>query len=65
MGSGTVAVECIRTGRDYIGSEINPEYVEIIERRIMDTDKSIPKTKLADYFEVCHSIFVGIGEEHD
>lgn len=52
MGSGTVAVECIRTGRDYIGSEINPEYVEIIEKRIRDTDKSLPKTKLADFFEV-------------
>ena len=52
MGSGTVAIECIKTDRDYIGSEINPEYVKIIEKRIEDTDKSIPKTKLADFFEV-------------
>ena len=52
MGSGTVAVECMRTGRNYLGSEINPDYIPIIEKRIRDTDRSIPKTKLENYFEV-------------
>lgn len=52
MGSGTVAVECMRTGRNYIGSEINPDYIPIIEKRIRDADKSIPKTKLGDFFDI-------------
>jgi modification methylase len=34
MGSGTTALACIALGRNYIGSEINPEYVEMAERRI-------------------------------
>lgn len=29
MGSGTTAVACIRTGRNYIGFEMNPEYYEV------------------------------------
>lgn len=51
MGSGTTAVECIKTGRNYIGSEINPDYISIIEKRIRKTDKSIPKTKLEDFYD--------------
>ena len=34
MGSGTVAVACIKQKRDYIGFELNPEYVKIAEERI-------------------------------
>lgn len=37
MGSGTTAVACIRTGRDYIGFELNPEYHAIAQQRIADT----------------------------
>ena len=33
-GSGTTAVACIKTGRRFIGSEINQEYVKIAERRM-------------------------------
>ena len=36
MGSGTTGVACQRTGRKFIGIELNPEYVEIAERRIGD-----------------------------
>jgi len=34
MGSGTTAIACIKTGRNYIGSEISPIYCEIAEKRI-------------------------------
>ena len=34
MGSGTTGVACIRTGRHFIGIEIDKEYFEIAEKRI-------------------------------
>lgn len=34
MGSGTTGVACVRTGRKFIGIEINPQYFEIAHRRI-------------------------------
>jgi len=34
LGSGTTAVACIRTGRHYIGMEIDPTYFEIAQKRI-------------------------------
>ena len=36
IGSGTTAVAAIRTGRHYIGFEIEPAYCEIAERRIRE-----------------------------
>ena len=33
MGSGTTGVACIRTGRRFIGIEIEPKYFEIAKRR--------------------------------
>lgn len=33
-GAGTVGVVCAKTGREYIGIELNPEYVEMANRRI-------------------------------
>ena len=35
MGSGTTAVAAIRTGRHFVGYEINPDYVELARKRIM------------------------------
>ena len=35
-GSGTVGVVALRHGRDFLGIELNPEYVEMAERRIVD-----------------------------
>lgn len=37
MGSGTTAEACLRTGRNYIGFELNPEYHAIAMQRIEDT----------------------------
>lgn len=34
MGSGTTAVACLRTGRNYIGYEISPEYCALARNRI-------------------------------
>jgi DNA modification methylase len=36
-GSGTVAVVALRAGRDFIGIDLNPEYVEMARRRIEGT----------------------------
>jgi site-specific DNA-methyltransferase (adenine-specific) len=37
IGSGTTAIACIHTNRQYIGFDINHEYIKISERRIKDT----------------------------
>lgn len=34
MGSGTTGVACLRTGRNFIGCEIDPAYFEIARKRI-------------------------------
>jgi modification methylase len=34
FGAGTTGLVARRHGRNYIGCELNPEYVEIAERRI-------------------------------
>jgi DNA modification methylase len=36
-GSGTVGVVALRAGRDFIGIELNPEYLEMARRRIEGT----------------------------
>ena len=40
-GSGTTAVVALLNGRDYIGIELNPEYIKIAEDRIKD---EVPQT---------------------
>lgn len=39
LGTGSTAVAAIHTGRSCIGIEINPEYVDIAERRIKENKK--------------------------
>jgi len=56
MGSGTVALVAIRHGRDYIGCDISPEYVEMAERRIADFDPYQP-TPVGDDGDVQLSLF--------
>ena len=36
LGSGTTAIACIKTNRNYIGIEKEPKYVEIANKRIAD-----------------------------
>jgi DNA modification methylase len=46
-GSGTTAVVALKNGRNYIGTELNPEYVKLAEERIRE---SVPNT-LEEIFE--------------
>ncbi len=43
MGSGTTAVACKMSGRDFIGFEINEKYCEIARKRINAIPKSLSK----------------------
>lgn len=36
MGSGTTAIVCIEEGRNFIGIELNPEYVAMANSRILE-----------------------------
>ncbi len=36
MGSGTTGVACVKTGRSFIGIEIDPDYYAIAEKRIAE-----------------------------
>lgn len=44
-GAGTTAIVCIQNGRQYVGAELNPEYMGISERRIRE---ELDKTALLD-----------------
>lgn len=37
MGSGTTGVACMKTGRNFIGIELDPDYYRIAEQRIKNT----------------------------
>jgi DNA modification methylase len=38
-GSGTVGVVAKRQGKEFVGLELNPEYVKIAKKRIHETKK--------------------------
>jgi site-specific DNA-methyltransferase (adenine-specific) len=38
MGSGSTAVACINTGRNYLGFELDNTYYEVANKRIEDTN---------------------------
>ena len=42
VGSGTTLQVAARLGRNYGGSELNPEYIEMAEKRIMQGETGIP-----------------------
>lgn len=46
MGSGTTAIACKKTGRNFIGIELNPAYIKMAERRISAYTTNIPKTNI-------------------
>lgn len=45
MGSGTTGVACVRTGRRFIGIEIEPKYFEIAKKRIKAEQDAMPMIK--------------------
>ena len=38
-GSGTTAVVALENGRNFVGTELNPEYIKIAEARIIEEIK--------------------------
>ena len=46
MGSGTTAIACINTNRNFIGFELDPEYFKIAKQRI---DEARKQTRLEDF----------------
>jgi len=44
LGSGTTAIACIKTNRNFIGIEKEPKYVEIAQKRV---DEELSQLKLA------------------
>ncbi|MGI9643468.1 MAG: DNA methyltransferase [Acidimicrobiia bacterium] len=36
IGSGSAAVAAVETGRHFVGFDLDPEYLEIAERRIQE-----------------------------
>jgi len=40
-GAGTTGVVCVKHGRNYIGIELNPEYVEMSQKRLDDAQRQI------------------------
>ena len=41
MGSGTTGVACAKTGRNFIGIEIDPDYYAIAEKRIAEAQQQL------------------------
>ena len=41
MGSGTTGFVAVENGRDYLGIELNPEYIEMITARIRNAQKPL------------------------
>ena len=42
MGSGTTGVACVKTGRNFIGIELDPGYFAIAEKRIAEAQMQLP-----------------------
>lgn len=50
MGSGTTAVACELLNRHWIGSEINPDFCDLIKTRVEESLNLNPKCKLDNFF---------------
>jgi len=49
MGSGTTAVAAILTRRNFVGYEINKEYIEIAHKRIQKALENVRQKKIIDF----------------
>jgi len=43
MGSGTTAISALKTERNFVGFEINPDYIKLSERR---AESFMPQNRL-------------------
>ena len=41
MGSGTLALTALKLNKKYVGSEINPDFVKIAEKRITTQESQV------------------------
>lgn len=41
VGSGTTGEACVLEGRQFIGIELNPDYVKLAEKRLLETPQSL------------------------
>ena len=48
MGSGTTGVACVRTGRNFMGIEIDPNYFAIAEQRIREEQEKLKSEKSSE-----------------
>lgn len=56
MGAGTTAVVAVKQGKQYLGSELNPEYVKIAEERIASvTQPTTPIKKKTRQCNICEN----------
>jgi DNA modification methylase len=55
LGSGTIAVAAKQLGRNYLGIELNPEYVKIAEKRLMEAAGFPPDANGEATTRVLHS----------
>jgi len=47
MGSGTTGVACVKTGRNFIGVELDKGYYDIAQRRIEEAQMQMPLLEIA------------------
>ncbi len=59
MGSGTTGVACVRTGRNFLGIELDPNYFAIAERRIQEA-LAQPHLLAADEIESLTQVSFGV-----
>ncbi len=48
IGSGTTAVAALKTGRHYVGYEIDETYVDIARMRILETSDELRQIEPSD-----------------
>jgi len=59
MGSGTTGVACVRTGRDFVGIEIDPDYFAIAGERVAEAQLQ-PRLQLESKTAVVQSALEGL-----
>lgn len=47
MGSGTTGVACVKTGRNFVGIELDRQYFQVAEKRIAEAKMQLPLLEVA------------------